>query len=429
LVWTAALVLALATGAALDQTMAIVAPSPSDAGASGETETAVRAFYAAANAVISTGDTSALDRVLAPAFVDHGAPTGATPDRAALGQSLLAVHALAPTARLEVSQVFVASDRALVRVAVDVTERTAFMGVAVGGGIPLWGSFDVFRVAGGRVAERWDSPEAPVSLLSFARLPLETDTARVLGLKLERVDFAPGEQATRSTGETRVLEVEAGILMVAVDPASAAPVHLLRRGTADNPLVAVTKGTRESLTRGDLVVLPATATYGLANVGSVPATAIVSVILFMDDPHRVGPAGGPGNPPTTSLVAAALTPGGPWPTNLSVRSLLAGTPEPPPIRDAGVGVGRVVLAPAAWLPDLTPPELMLLVVESGSVDLAAGGGVVRVGHGATAESGDVTSAVLQEGDGALVSVGRTVGLHNPGTLPASVLVVSLTPNG
>jgi hypothetical protein len=419
-VWAVALVLALATGAVLGQVVAVVHAPADDAGAGGATTAAVRAFYEAANAVIRTGDDNALDRVLDPTFVDHAAAPGATPDRAGLGRSLIAVHVLAPAAHLAVSQVVAAGDRAVARVAVAGTEHAAFVGAEFRGGVPIWGDFDAFRIAGGRVAERWDGASSPVALLPLAQLSLATDPTTGVGLTLERVTFEPGDHAVGAVEEARVLAVETGRLTVAVDAASVAQPLLVRAETANGEApTAVVAGRSATLASGDLIVLPMTATYVLSDDGGAPATVLVAAVFSSDDRWRAGAEIDPANPPTGSLVAAALSaPDGPWPAGLAVQPLGKVASPGVPVETGTVGIGRIVLAPGAWLPTLTSPGPLLLMVEAGALDHGTGDGARE----------EAPQGRLKAGDGAAVQAGAILSLHNPGTLPAAVLVVAVTAN-
>src|SRR5215216_3945491 len=163
LVWPLSLLLAVATGAAAGQTLDLASSPVLETDRSrGAATAAVRAFYDAANAVIRTGDAALLDGAVAADFIDHAGPPGVTPDRAGLGRYLVALHGVAPTARLAAEDVLAAGDRAMARVTVAGAEPAAFLGLALRGGVTVWGDADAFRVAGGRVAERWCGPAPSV---------------------------------------------------------------------------------------------------------------------------------------------------------------------------------------------------------------------------------------------------------------------------
>jgi SnoaL-like polyketide cyclase len=89
----------------------------------------VRRFYAAANAVLATGDAAALDAVLVPGFVDHNPAPGVEPTREGLAQLLRTRHATFPGERLVVDHATVGDGEVAVRVHAEAATDGAFLGL------------------------------------------------------------------------------------------------------------------------------------------------------------------------------------------------------------------------------------------------------------------------------------------------------------
>jgi predicted ester cyclase len=196
LVWPLSILLAVATGAALSDAVAVI-QAPLPAVVQTQDAAAVRAFYAAANAVLRTGDASALAAAVPADFVDHADLPGATPDRAGLGRYLAALHDAAPGAQLTVADLTAVGDRALARVVVVGAEEGTFLGVPLAGPVPVWGQVDAFRVGGRRVRERWGEGEGLLGLAALGRLPLG---ARLPPLRVRYLSGSPCGRAIEWQG-------------------------------------------------------------------------------------------------------------------------------------------------------------------------------------------------------------------------------------
>jgi len=94
-----------------------------------------------------------------------------------------------------------------------------------------------------------------------------------------------------------------------------------------------------------------------------------------------------------------------------------------------VGIGRLVLAPGAWLAGLTTPRPLLAVVEAGRFDVAVSDGTAWVRSGANFASRERAAGSLRAGDGALLPPGATFSLRNAEAAPAVVLLVTVAPDG
>ncbi len=104
----------------------------------------------------AAGDLAAMDRFIAPGFVRHdpGLPFQVRgPD--GVKQLVAALHAAFPGLALTTEDVVAEGDRVLVRLTVRVTHRGEFMGLPPTGKAAEFWVMDLFRVAGGTLAEQW----------------------------------------------------------------------------------------------------------------------------------------------------------------------------------------------------------------------------------------------------------------------------------
>jgi hypothetical protein len=419
LVWPLSILLAVATGAALSDTVAVVqAPLPAVVQTQ-TTAAAVRAFYEAANAVLRTGDASALGAGVPADFVDHADLPGVAPDRAGLGRYLASLHDAAPGARLTVADLTAVGDWAMARVVVVGAEAGTFLGVPLAGSVPVWGRVDAFRVGGGRVRERWGEGEGLLCLAAMGRLPLGARLPPLAGVLLERVTLGPGDRVAGPPLESRLIAVEAGTLTVALDPASAGQALAAAGGAAGGPPRVVAPGTTVDLSGGDLLALAAPIRYILRNDDAEPATALVAAVFAPNDPRRAG-----SNPPSTSAY-----PGTPWPPGVSAEAKAGGVVTEVPGGAVVAGIGRATLAPGTRLGAFAAPGPVLLAVEGGTLDFVATEGAVWVSRGADGSNDAARTGALAVGDGALLSSDDAVTLRNLGADPAVVLVLTIAPAG
>lgn len=418
LAWPFSLVLAVATGAVFAQA-ATVLTTPVESPRTEQTAEIVEAFYAAVNAVIRDGDVAALDGVVGPGFVDHTGLPGVAPDRSGLRHYLAALHLSAPDGELVVEDLAVAGDRALARVTLRGADRGAFLGIALGATVAVWGRTDVFRVADRRVIERWGDAEGAVFLETLGTAPRGTWLPIRAGTVLERITMQPGDSATTPALESRLLYLEAGSLTLAVGPASNEPALVAVAGgdTGGEATTTVSAGTAVTVAAGAFAVLPSSATYTLRNDGAEAATALVAAIFVPGAPSRAVPRSDPAleNPVTA------------WPVGIGVQPLAGGFTTALPQDAVSAGVGRMTLAPGGRIPEITAPGPLLLTVESGTVDLEIGGGAVWVRDGATGRSSAAVSAPLDAGDGAFVPPGGVISLVNPNESPAVISLLTVAP--
>jgi hypothetical protein len=113
-------------------------------------EQVVRAFYAAVNQTIHTGEAAALDVMVDQHVIVHGSLAPLVPDRAGLSNYLLSLHATNPHLELHVVELTTTSNRAIVELAVQGGEEGTFLGSAVHA-LAQWGTVDALLVNNHRV--------------------------------------------------------------------------------------------------------------------------------------------------------------------------------------------------------------------------------------------------------------------------------------
>jgi predicted ester cyclase len=374
-------------------------------------------FYAAANAVLRTGDTTDLAAVLSPDFVDHEPAPGSAPDRNGLARVLVARHATFPDERIVVDHAVAAEDEVTVRVHAEDTAAGAFLGLPLPAAAGAWGPLEVFRVEGDAIAERWGGPPELFLAEPLWQTPspaIGDGTARAV-VSLERRTYAPGdERVLGDDGVARIVFVESGTLTGAGETTSMAggghpvprPVLLAGRGTvvAGTPPALPDSRRPIALTPGDLVAIPPAGRLATRNDGAATAVAVAVGVAV---PDRLasgmlapeGVAAGAVVPPGAMLVAG--------------RHVLA--------------AGRLALAPGATLAFPASAGPLLVVVEAGQLTVATPDGAggkptwqsVATGDGTTAQV--VDGGTWQAGPGEptiLLVVTMTAGDGAAGTTPA-----------
>jgi predicted ester cyclase len=97
---------------------------------------------------VNRKDLGAIDRNMAPGFVDHDGPGGKTTGTDGDRAMMAGMHRMIPDLRVEVKDALAEGDKVMVRnlwtgTRADTGERIEFHG------------FVLWRVAGGKIAERW----------------------------------------------------------------------------------------------------------------------------------------------------------------------------------------------------------------------------------------------------------------------------------
>jgi hypothetical protein len=382
----------------------LLQPAAAPASAAGNTEV-IRRFYAAANETIATGDTTALHAVVAPHFVDQDPVPGMKPDRGGLEGHLAALHAVVPDMELLVEAVVAGGDRAMARVAVRGGQGQTLLSGAVIDQPEPWGAVDVFRIAGGKVVERWSQTDE----LSLARpatavtLDLPAPSPRVVSL--ERFTFEPSAGWSPSPAGPRLVFLETGALrleMATPEPAPGVPpiagTDTLGGDESDASRILTLSVSGSSL-------VPAGARLVMTNTGSGEARVLVATF---SEPRTPGGA----------LVADEL------PSGVAGQILAGGLATDVRVGAATLALGQVTLARNARLSLSSADGPVLIAVESGHLTVETWGRAwLRRGSDGMSVAPD--EQVMARGDGLLMHQGGLATFQIAGDGPAIVHVLTL----
>lgn len=127
-----------------------------------DNETIVRRFY---EEVMNQGKVEVLDEVMDENFVDHGeALFGSPKGREILRQGISATHGILAGLTVTLEGIIAEGDLVGVRGTMRCTHQGAFLGVAPTGNELTWKGVAIFRLAGGKIVERWFNSDS-ISIL------------------------------------------------------------------------------------------------------------------------------------------------------------------------------------------------------------------------------------------------------------------------
>jgi predicted ester cyclase len=135
----------------------------------------VRRFY---DEVMSGGNVDVLAEVMDENFVDHGeALFGSPQGRETLRQGIVATHGILPNLNVHLEDIIAEGDLVGVRGTMRCTHEGTFLRVLGTGHELSWKGVAMFRIAGGKIVERWFNSDS-VSIvrqlgLATARVPSE----------------------------------------------------------------------------------------------------------------------------------------------------------------------------------------------------------------------------------------------------------------
>ena len=101
------------------------------------------------------GDEAALEKLLAPDFVDHGALPAQTPDRDGHKQILGVFRSAFPDLQVTTEEIIAEGDKVVSRWTARGTHQGELMSIAPTGKEVTITGIDVLRIAEGKVVERW----------------------------------------------------------------------------------------------------------------------------------------------------------------------------------------------------------------------------------------------------------------------------------
>jgi predicted ester cyclase len=376
----------------------------------GEAQAAlVRDFYDGVNATLRSGQPADLDRFLSADFVEHGGPPGLAPDRTGLVRHLLALHATFPTMQLSAQDVLAEGDVVAARVRVDGVAPGAFLGLHLSAQPAAWSDVDLFRIAGGRIAEHWGDQEDAPFFEPLQEAPLDLHFADWLAISLVRTIAAPGSsQPLRAALGPQLLYVETGRLTVAI---SADAADQSTRWRAPSPSAtegpdAVVPGGETTMAEGELLLLPVGSKATATNQADTSTTFLTIALRA---------------PGASSGSEALATPA------VATVDLAGRMPATLPTGPARVGLGRVTLAAGASL-RVHAPGAALLAVEAGTLSQTITDGTTWSRHGADGAITTAGDGTLRAGDATLMELGASAELRSAGDAPLVLLVVTITPD-
>lgn len=440
--------LALATGGALILVAAITMPASGHAAdralspirSSAEAIVTVRAFYAAVNDALRTGDAASVEALLASGLVEHAERPGLPPGRDGFLQYLDALRAAYPSVHVEVEEVLAEGDLVSVRVTARASSSNS-LSLGNGAQDDVWTGVDVLRVVDGQVTERWSGSDAPTLIQPLARLLLDRWPPAASITAAARLTITP-RQALRGAAfpGPGLMLVEAGAL--AVRGTGAEQIFRGSGGASAEPPIPLGSGIEVVLGRGDVVAFPSgTDSLSLRNEGTEPAVAL-AVAWFSSTDNQEAPAGGPagesGQPGTTTTMRSAgegtvamlpVMDGGRVLDAPGITVTPLGSPER--MRAAQLSPGRVMVtlervmvAQGASLPPLPAAGPVLLTVEEGSLGLIPIGELAWVRSPAARQEAVIpgSEAVLSGGDTAFWDAGAVALLRGGETAGVGLLL-------
>jgi predicted ester cyclase len=379
---------------------AVIAEAPRAAPARGQTETTVREFYDTVNAVLLTGDMTALDHVIAPHLVVH-APQAAQ-ERGDFERYLIAVRAASPGFQLHVAEVAAMGDRVMTRVASSGVLPGKFLGLPLATAPVLWGKFDVIRIADGRVAELWGGPAEAVVLEPLAQSTitvLDTPIALERLISLGRSDWELGPLF-----EPRVIAVVAGELTAAVDPTASVPATIVNRDGRGDPR-AVAPGSAITLRDDAMLVTPPGVQYTLRHTARQQGVEVVAVTFPQNEYDGPLPSAAEAMSMGIGREGAVLTR-----LDKAPFAFLSSDSD-----TMVVSLGRLTLPPGTALSLGSAKGQLLITVKAGTLALRTG-------------TGEAVPHMVASGDGAIVLAGDAMTLRAAGNEPVVALAVTVLPD-
>ena len=405
--FAATIALTLATAVGMFAAAMVLEPPPLPAPTTDGAEV-VHRFYATINAVLRDGDPAALDDVVAPHFIVHGGLAAVAGDRAGLARYLVATSSVAPDLQLEIEEVAVANDRALVHLTETSGSSVAFLGVPFAIAPVFWGQFDALRIADGRVTELWSSKERAPLFETLGQSRLDPLLSPNHAMVFRRLSAEAGHPWTwASTYQSRVLYVEAGAIAVEVDQGSPAPAVIFTTGAGPGQRRLVQPGGRAQVQPGEALALSPVVRYHLDGEPSQPALRAYEVAF----PRFTGISSSGAGSANSTIV------GTPPPSNLPTRELLAEAAQTGLLHDALVAsFGRITLPPGRALALGEAPGPVVLSVESGTL---------AIDQSQPDPSTVMTRLALGQ---ALINLrGVETTLHAVGTEPVVIFAVTIVP--
>jgi steroid delta-isomerase-like uncharacterized protein len=101
------------------------------------------------------GDLSRVEEFLAPDYVEHNLLPGQAPGLEGYKRRFLALRAAFPDVGIAIDDMLAERDRVMARVTIEGTHLGPFLGQPASGRMVRMAAINVYRVANGRIVERW----------------------------------------------------------------------------------------------------------------------------------------------------------------------------------------------------------------------------------------------------------------------------------
>jgi steroid delta-isomerase-like uncharacterized protein len=111
--------------------------------------------------VANTGDLDRADALVDADSVDHAALATQAPGLAGFKQGVAMLRAAFPDLRIAIEEILADGDKVAARLTLRGTHRGPFAGLPASGKQATWAAMSIWRIAGGKVVERWLLPDAP----------------------------------------------------------------------------------------------------------------------------------------------------------------------------------------------------------------------------------------------------------------------------
>ena len=364
------------------------------------------AFYRALDGVLAGGDTDALSALLAGPFIEHEVGTGETePAEAFLARLRTIAHA-SPGIRLEVDSVETLGSNLIVAMHQTGAAPAHVAGLTIDPPTDS-GSYDVLRIEKGKVIDRWTSGFDSLDATTFEDATLFTSGSIGITPVLKRIVIPDGAQLSWKSGAQALLFMEAGSARLTT-------------------IVSGQEAATVTLDAGMAMAIPAAASHRLRAAGGDD----VSVLLYS------APANPPGNyfaPAGSSTTAnapamdvfdeedAGVTQAVLWQGNLAEVGW-----------DRLHHGGRLVL-PAGEAITLVPEShtLVLVRIESGSIEISAPGGTISTLGADAYRDESANGARIDAAHAAFIDANGEISLRNTTRQSVVVLLIAIdaTPMG
>lgn len=347
------------------------------------------AFYDALDAVLATGDRSALDSIVTDGFIDHiGDQETST---SWLVDQLMSFRASFPDTRIRVQEIQSAQGSLVASIAPVQLAGDVLDGMRISSN-PIAGGYEVLRVRNGKITDRWAGGLPDVQLASFTDAGLQVGSSFGTTVRLEHIKLPEDGSFTWRAFGQRVLLVTQGT------------VQLDSRWIGSQ---GEAMHDSQTIDAGQAILSPSGTTVTVRDVGQTPAGAFVLLLTM----QKVSPTDSTMIElgPDTKLELL-------WQSNLSTL----------PAGSWSLSFARLTVPPEVTA-RLTndAPTTVLLSTETDSARISTDTGTISTldTNYVPADAGMGTS--LATGTAALVEETDSVEIASAGSAPATVWLIRM----